>query len=598
MGHRFLRVLRRPEVDRRKGPHDRPMARALLELASSVRGDFNASIRHLVQCDAELLGVERVTFWSLGDDASSMRCEAGYVVSSRSFERGATLLASDHPLYFEALRDERMLSVEDLVTDPRFLTLREYSAIRGTTSMLNVAVWVDGRLAGVLSHEQIGARRRWSHFEEDFAMGAAQLVASALAARAQTHAETVARRAAFLDEVSRVLLPLLDAREIARHAVELVVPRFADFAIIWGLNRSGELKPFGTTHTVPALRALVEEGARAAIAEGSPPGLSYVMGQGQSLLVADLAPVLLEAFSAAQAALLTRLRVRTVMSVPLAVGDKISGAMSFFATDRHYRDDDLALAEEVGRRVGVALANVHLYDLARQAIRARDEFLMLAAHELRTPLTALQLLAEQPVRRGDGSNEIVTARSVAIARQVRRLGALVEHMLDAAKIRGEGLVLTLEPLDLAVLVRARVSAATEHALRAGCALEIRAEQAVPGQWDRLRMGQLVDHLVDNAIKFGAGQPITVTLERDGDGAVLRVVDRGAGIPADRQPFLFAPFERGVPKEHFGGLGLGLYLAKAIAEAHGGSIGLSTGAQGTTFVVRLPGTPPFTPSDRA
>jgi signal transduction histidine kinase len=565
------------------------MARALLELASSAHGDFGASIRHLVQFDAELLRVERVTFWSIGEDSSSLRCEAGYVVSSRLFERGATLLEADHLAYFEALRHARLLSVEDVEKDPRMRDLRGYSAVRNIASTLNVSVWVDGRLAGVLCHEHVGPRRRWTPSEEDFAMGAAQVVASTLAARAQTQAETVARRASFLDDVSRHILPSLDARDVARRAVDLVVPKLADCAVVWGATALGALEPLASTHADPAARHLVAEGALAAVTTSSPVGLKYVVGQGQSMLVANVNPSLLASFDDEQAARLDRLRIRTMMTVPLSTaGRAASGAMSFFATDRHYRSEDLALAEEVGRRVGAGLENARLHETARQAILARDEFLMLAAHELRTPLTSLQLLAEHPIRRGEHGKDTSGARGVAMARQVRRLGALVEHMLDAARIRGEGVVLTRESFDLARLVQGRVDASAERAGSAGCAIAVLAEQPVVGRWDRARLAQLVDHLLDNAIKFGAGKGVEVGLMSDGSEAVLTVRDHGPGIPDDRRAFLFSPFERAVPKEHFGGLGLGLYIARAIAVAHGGSIEVSTWlGNGSSFVVRLP-----------
>jgi signal transduction histidine kinase len=565
------------------------MARALLELASSAHGDFGASIRHLVQFDAELLRVERVTFWSIGEDTSSLRCEAGYVVSSRLFERGATLLEADHPAYFEALRHARLLSIEDVEGDLRTRELRGYSAVRGIASTLNVAVWVDGRLAGVLCHEHVGPRRRWTPPEEDFAMGAAQVVASTLAARAQTHAETAARRAAFLDDVSRHILPSLDARDVARRAVDLVVPKFADCAVVWGTDALGALELLASTHVDPAARHLVAEGARSAVGNPRPVGLKYVVGQGQSMLVADVTPSLLASFTDEQAARLSKLGIRTMMTVPLSTaGRPASGAMSFLATDRHYRSEDLALAEEVGRRVGAGLENARLYETARQAILARDEFLMLAAHELRTPLTSLQLLAEHPARRSEHGKDTSGARSVAIARQVRRLGALVEHMLDAAHIRGEGIVLTLESFDLAHLVEVRVDSLAERAGRVGSPIAVRVGHLIVGRWDRARLAQLVDHLLDNAIKFGAGKDVEVGLVSDGSEAVLTVRDHGPGIPDDRRASLFSPFERAAPKEHFGGLGLGLYIARAIAVAHGGSIEVSTRVgHGTAFVVRLP-----------
>ena len=181
------------------------MTRALLELASTAHGDWNASIRQIIQFDAEMLHVERVSFWSFGDEKASIRCDAGYIASARCFEHGATLLESDQRAYFAAIRNAPILSVEDVAADPRTNELRDYAALRKIASVLDIPVWVEGRLSGVLCHEHVGSRRRWRPAEEDFAMGAGQVVASTLVARAHTLAEAAARRAAFLDSVSRLI---------------------------------------------------------------------------------------------------------------------------------------------------------------------------------------------------------------------------------------------------------------------------------------------------------------------------------------------------------------------------------------------------------
>jgi signal transduction histidine kinase len=111
---------------------------------------------------------------------------------------------------------------------------------------------------------------------------------------------------------------------------------------------------------------------------------------------------------------------------------------------------------------------------------------------------------------------------------------------------------------------------------------------VTGRLDEARVAQVVRNLLDNAVKFGGGKPIDVTLSVDGGEAVLSVRDRGVGIPADRLSSIFHPFERAVPKEHYGGLGLGLYVAKAIVDAHQGSISVTSApGEGSTFTVRLP-----------
>jgi signal transduction histidine kinase len=122
----------------------------------------------------------------------------------------------------------------------------------------------------------------------------------------------------------------------------------------------------------------------------------------------------------------------------------------------------------------------------------------------------------------------------------------------------------------------------------GCPIAIDAASSVAGRWDTAGLAKVIDVLLDNAIKFGRGRPIAVSLRADGTCCELSVRDKGIGIPRDRLSAIFQPFERAVPKEHFGGLGLGLYIAKAIVEAHGGAIAVtSRPGEGATFAVRLP-----------
>jgi signal transduction histidine kinase len=179
-------------------------------------------------------------------------------------------------------------------------------------------------------------------------------------------------------------------------------------------------------------------------------------------------------------------------------------------------------------------------------------------------------------------------RSDAIARDVRRFTDVVEHVLEASTIRALGVKLARQSCDLVKIVKGCVARLAERAKRGDGAIAIHAVSSIVGRFDRDRIERVVVCLVDNAIKFGEKKPIEVSLRREGTQAELTVRDHGAGIPADRLPSIFDPFARGVPKEHFPGLGMGLYIAKAIVEAHGGTISVhSKVGEGTTFVVRLP-----------
>jgi signal transduction histidine kinase len=599
----ILADLRRWRLDRRArrarglGPLPRSLelgtACALVELSRSVGTDLDSSIRRIVEFDAETLQVERVSFWSYDDETSSIHCEAGYVASVRSFEHGATLCSSELPEYFDALRDARTLNMGDVQTDPRCRGLREYCAARSVASMLDIPVWAEGRLNGVLCHEHVGEVRRWSVREEDFATCVSQIVASALAAHAHTQAEAASRRAAFLDTVSCVLSSL-DPRELGDRALSLCVPKLATCALIWVQGDDGVLECLAMKHADPRKQPLVTEyhrGCARALEREKPSLPGLVVRQRQSLLIPDVTPSLLNRYriGVADRDAFARLGLTTAMGVPLTAGGKTFGCMCFLAGDRHYGADDLALAESIAVRLASALENARLYEVAREAIRARDELLVLAAHELRTPLTALQLTTDQMLRKaqrnGDGGE---VTREEKITLQVRRFSALVENILEALSIRADGVSLSCRPCDFATIVRDRVALVGARAGAVGSTIALESASTVECTCDRRRLERMIDALLDNALKFGAGKPIDVELRTEGPWAELSVHDRGIGFSADRLSALFHPFERAAPSEHFGGLGLGLYIAKAIVDAHGGSIAaISRPGDGATFVVRLP-----------
>jgi len=120
--------------------------------------------------------------------------------------------------------------------------------------------------------------------------------------------------------------------------------------------------------------------------------------------------------------------------------------------------------------------------------------------------------------------------------------------------------------------------------------------STPGRWDRVRIAQVVRHLLANAMKFGPGKPVEVELEVRAEAAVLQVRDHGIGIAPERVDGLFQRFERAVPASNYGGLGLGLYRVRRIVEAHGGEVTVdSVPGQGSTFRVHLPRGGPLQPS---
>ena len=171
----------------------------------------------------------------------------------------------------------------------------------------------------------------------------------------------------------------------------------------------------------------------------------------------------------------------------------------------------------------------------------------------------------------------------------------MNELLDVSRMRLGKLELRYEELDLAEVAREAVAHLQEELARSGSLLRV-SLSAAPGRWDRTRLEQVITNLLVNAAKFGEGKPITLEVSTHGDRARVRVSDRGIGISEEHQSRVFDRFERAVPTHHFGGLGLGLYIVRQIAEAHGGEVRVeSAPGSGATFTVELPREPPAVPA---
>jgi PAS domain S-box-containing protein len=236
-----------------------------------------------------------------------------------------------------------------------------------------------------------------------------------------------------------------------------------------------------------------------------------------------------------------------------------------------------------------------LLNEAEEAVRARDAFLSIASHELKTPLTALQLQVDI-LSRAVGTAPAPTAREphdvakrvAQIHRHVGRVAKLIDNLLDVSRITAGRLNLEIEKVDLRAVVEDVVSRSAEEARRAGCAIRLDAKGSAVGHWDRMRVEQIASNLISNAIKYGAGKPIEITIETEGSTARLSVRDHGIGIAPQLQSRIFERFERLVSAREYGGLGLGLWIVRQIIDALGGTVRVSSveGA-GSTFTVELP-----------
>ena len=261
--------------------------------------------------------------------------------------------------------------------------------------------------------------------------------------------------------------------------------------------------------------------------------------------------------------------------------------------DLSYASRQRAEAETALRLV--AEQRARLLEDRRQAVAARDQFLAVVAHELRTPLATLTLLVDclitplhphSPTEPGD---VVVQKRQlVMLKRQVDRLTTLVVEMLDVSRITGGGLQLSLGPVDLRDIVRHVLDRFDLEIQRRHVTLMVNTPDPARGIWDAARIDQVITNLISNALKYGAGRPIEVSVRVEASQAVVVVRDHGIGIPDEEQSKIFGPFAPVLAATHHAGLGLSLWMAQQIVQASGGRIKVDSRPEhGSTFTVELP-----------
>jgi signal transduction histidine kinase len=237
----------------------------------------------------------------------------------------------------------------------------------------------------------------------------------------------------------------------------------------------------------------------------------------------------------------------------------------------------------------LAQDNARLYDEASRALKRRDEFLSLASHELKTPVTSMLLQTQLMLQREKAHPDSPIQKfALFLERQLLRINGLVEEMLDTSRIDLSKLALRFEPVNLSELVL-EAAQQFEHQFRqASATLELRVEPAITGRLDAHRLEQVLTNLLSNALKYAPGKPVELSLRKEGNQAVLAVRDHGPGIPAEDHERIFGRFERAVDPTRISGLGIGLFISRAIVTAHGGSLTVDDPADGgARFVATLP-----------
>jgi PAS domain S-box-containing protein len=403
-------------------------------------------------------------------------------------------------------------------------------------------------------------------------------------------------RLELLADVTAVLGSSLDYDQTLRSIAEAAVPRFADWCFIDVVAESGAVERVAVQHSDPAMIELAIEMERRyptpAHTDIGPPH-TIRTGETQSYEIPD--EVLVRyAQSEEHLAMARALGFRNGLVVPLSARGRVVGALSFANAQsaRTFSDDDVQLAEDLGRRAGLAIDNARLYSELDRANRAKDDFLAMLSHELRTPMTATLGWATM-LERGPLPEELTLAAAQSIAQSTRAQARLIDDLLDVSRIVSGKMQLSMKTVAISDTISAAVATIAPAAEAKQIRLDVRLvdrDSRVYGDDDRLR--QVFWNLLSNAVKFTPrGGWIDVELTREEGNVRVIVRDSGEGIPPELLPHVFERFRQGdsgASRKH-GGLGLGLAIARNLIELHGGTLTASSEGpgRGATFAAVLP-----------
>ncbi len=438
----------------------------------------------------------------------------------------------------------------------------------------------------ILTGNDITERQRAEREREQFIRGEA----------ARAEAEASERRSAYLAEAGSMLSSTLDYERTLINISRLAIPTFADWCFVYLALESEEISSALIAHMDPEKEYLSQQ------IELRPEDLSSttlpvvrVFQSGTPELLSDISEEELretvkdeQKFQA-----LKELGLRSAVVVPIPGRHSVMGVIGFASpAPGRYTSTELNFAQELARRISLALENARLYREAQEANRTKDEFLATLSHELRTPLNAI--LGWTQILRAKKLDEITTSRAFeAIERNAKAQAELIEDLLDVSRIITGRLRLELEPVELWGSVDAALDSVRPAADAKGVRMEChvaRDSSMIAG--DRRRLQQIVWNLLSNAVKFTpAGGLVTVTLETLQSVAKLTVSDTGKGISPQFLPHVFDRFRQAetMVSRTVGGLGLGLSIARHLVELHGGVIEASSegDGRGATFTVTFP-----------
>jgi PAS domain S-box-containing protein len=392
-----------------------------------------------------------------------------------------------------------------------------------------------------------------------------------------------------LAELGAVLSPLRYESSLDDVA-PMVARNLADLVIFFVVQENGELHRVAAATRNPAQAWVAEVIMTSLRATLGPDHPARQVTRDRIPFISQLAPESLEAAAENPEHLraLRATRLRSVLVVPLDLGDACHGAMGLASSGQAFEEADIPLALEIGRRCALFIEGARLRRSEKTAIQARDDVLAVVAHDLRNPLASMMYqldLLRHPT-------EIVEPRSIdpigALEHAARRMSRILQDILDVSAFESGRLELIRARVSPAELIAEAGRSQREQVLSRSLELRTDVAAGLPDVWgDRSRLLQVFENLIGNATKFTTAGRISLGATGEGGEVVFRVADTGVGIAAEDISHVFDRFWQ-ARRSRRGGTGLGLAIVREIVEAHRGRLWVDSklGA-GSTFFFTLP-----------
>jgi signal transduction histidine kinase len=603
-------------------PADRPERHGFSRSGQRFLADAGAILAASLDHDETLASIAHVIVpeladWCavaiIADKASERRCVVAHVDGTieaglREIDWPAEWFPQPDVLRYCTREETQPVLLRDATAiDQSTLTTELIAVCRqvGTSSMIAAPMEIRGRKLGVILLGASGGERVFGEADLPIVADLARRAAVALdnarlyqeARMAEERVRKQAERIKALEEASNAFaMARLDLDNVLVTIAQQVGDMLGDVCSIRLISDDGQLAiPVAFHHTNPEafelFKTLRSFGPRR-VDEGT---VGHVLKTGEPLLISgrtledwrgnvlpDWIPYI------------ERYGMHSLLIVPMRAGGTTIGTLGLWreSTLDPFTIDDQRFLQELADRAGLAVDNARLYSDAQAAIKARDEFLSVAAHELKTPVTSLrgyaQLLLRQSKRGDEIPPERLRAALASIDRQTFRLSSLISQLLDTSRIHSGELRVQTSSTDIAELIAELV----EHARTLSDVHDIRIDVAkeLVADIDSVRVEQVLTNLIENAIKYSPrGGVISIEAGRAGDEWMrIAVEDTGPGIPIAEQDRIFERFYQLDNRGTATGMGLGLYISRQIINLHGGSIVVeSPESGGARFVVLLP-----------